>query len=219
MNYYNIKEIYKALKKIGISRNDSIYICPEIYKLGRLVEAKDKKDYVDIFFKAILDIIGPKGTMVINTYTFQTLRKNEIFNYEKTISTSGTFSEYIRKRKKSLRSIHPVFSVSAIGANKKKICFNNSLSNYGEGSPYQRFLDLNGKVLNLGMDPCLNPFLHLAEMKAGVSYKFSKINDLTYLKDNKKIRNIFSSYVRYLGLTLDFDYSKFKKELIKKKIN
>ena len=29
--------------------------------------------------------------------------------------------EYIRKKKGSLRSVHPVFSVSAIGKNQKKI--------------------------------------------------------------------------------------------------
>lgn len=191
MNLYNIIDIYKALKKIGISKNDTVYICPEIYKLGKLNDAKDTKEYTAQFFKVIYDIIGPGGTIAINTYTFQVLREKKIFNYEKTVSSSGIFSEYIRKKKGSLRSVHPVFSVSAIGKNKKNICSNNSLSNYGEGSPYQKFLDLNGKVLNLGMDPWLNPFLHVAEMKAGISTKFSKLSELTYIHNKKRKKKYF----------------------------
>ncbi len=218
MNLYNIIDIYKALKKIGISKNDTVYICPEIYKLGKLNGAKNTKEYIAKFFKVISDIIGPGGTIAINTYTFQVLREKKIFNYEKTVSSSGAFSEYIRKKKGSLRSVHPVFSVSAIGKNKKKICSNNSLSNYGEGSPYQKFLDLNGKVLNLGMDPWLNPFLHIAEMKAGISYKFTKLSELTYIQNKKRKKNIFSNYVRYLSLTTNFDYSSFAKELKRKKL-
>ena len=218
MNLYNIIDIYKALKKIGISKNDTVYICPEIYKLGKLNDAKDTTEYIAKFFKVIYDIIGPGGTIVINTYTFQVLREKKIFNYEKTVSSSGVFSEYIRKKKGSLRSVHPVFSVSAIGKNKKYICSNNSPSNYGEGSPYQKFLDLNGKVLNLGMDPWLNPFLHIAEMKAGISTKFSKLSELTYIQNKKRKKKIFSNYVRYLSLTNDFDYSSFAKELKKKKL-
>ena len=99
MNLYNIIDIYKALKKIGISKNDTVYICPEIYKLGKLNGAKNTKEYIAKFFKVISDIIGPGGTIAINTYTFQVLREKKIFNYEKTVSSSGAFSEYIRKKK------------------------------------------------------------------------------------------------------------------------
>ena len=71
------------------------------------------------------------------------LRFNKKFIYEKTISSSGSFSEFIRGMKGSLRSSHPVFSVTSIGKNKKKICSSNAISNYGKGSPYDNFLKLN----------------------------------------------------------------------------
>ena len=82
MNLYNIIDIYKALKKIGISKNDTVYICPEIYKLGKLNDAKDTKEYTAQISKVIYDIIGPGGTIAINTYTFQVLREKKIFNGE-----------------------------------------------------------------------------------------------------------------------------------------
>ena len=38
---------------ITISKNDTVYICPEIYKLGKLNDAKDTTEYTAKFFKVI----------------------------------------------------------------------------------------------------------------------------------------------------------------------
>ena len=50
MKLYNINDIHKALKKIGISKNDMVYICPEIYKLGKL-DVKSKNEYIEVFLR------------------------------------------------------------------------------------------------------------------------------------------------------------------------
>jgi len=218
MKIYKDINIRNSLRKVGLKKNDIIYINPEIYKFGKLFEAKNKNDYFGIFFKNINKIIGKNGTIVVNSYTFQTLRYNKSFVYEKTISSSGKFSEYIRKNKKSLRSNHPVFSVTAYGKYKNYVCKNNSLNNYGNNSPYQKFLKLNGKILNLGMGPWLNPFIHVAEMLAGVPYFYNKFTKVNYYKKNKKINKNFSSYVRFLNLKLMYDYKKLKKKLLENKV-
>ena len=137
--------------------------------------------------------------------------KGEKFVYEKTKCSSGKFSEFIRSRGDSLRSDHPVFSVSAIGKNKKYICSKNSLHNYGYGSPYHKFLKLNGKILNLAMEPCFNPLLHYAEFLVGVPYYYNKLTKLRYYKKGKKINKSFSSYVRYLNLDIKRNLNTFKK--------
>ena len=138
--------------------------------------------------------------------------------YEKTKCTSGEFSEYIRKQRGSLRSHHPVFSVTALGKYKKYLCSNNSFHNYGHNSPYQKFLELNGKVLNLAMDPCLNPFLHVAEFLVGVPYYYNKLTKVNYYKNSKKVNKYFSSSVRYLNLDFHIELGRLKKELTRKKI-
>ena len=81
--------------------------------------------------------------------------------------------EYMRNLRSSVRSNHPVFSVVAIGKLKNQICKSNSLNNYGYNSPYDKFLKYNGKILNLGMDPELNPFRHVMEFKNGVPYCYN----------------------------------------------
>ena len=178
MNSYSEKNIETALKNVGLKKGQVVYINPEIYKFGILKEAKNKNDYFKIFFNKINNVLGKKGTITVNSYTFQTLRYNKKFVYEKTVSSSGKFSEYVRNKKGSIRSDHPVFSVVSLGKYKKKICSNNSLSNYGFNSPYHNFLQLNGKILNLGMNPAKNPFIHVAEFLSAVPYCYNKLTKI-----------------------------------------
>ena len=219
---YSKKDIINSLKKVGLKKNDTIYLSFELYKFGNLKEAKSKNDYYKSFFDSINKIIGKKGTIAVNTYTFQTLRFGKKFDYKRTKCTSGEFSEYIRKRKGSLRSNHPVFSVSALGRHKKYICNNNSYHNYGYGSPYQKFLDLDGKLLNLGMDPCFNPFFHVAEFLVGVPFYYNKLTKVKYEKNNFNIKKYFSSSERYLNLNITRwnkeNLIKLKKNMLKKNI-
>ena len=149
-----------------------------------------------------------------NSYSFQTLRYNKNFVFEKTPCSSGNWSEYLRNLKGSVRSNHPVFSVVAIGKLKNKIFKKNSFNNYGEKSPYDFFLKNNGKILNIGMDPELNPFRHVVEFNYGVPYCYNKLTKINYYKKNKRIDKIFSSFVQYKS----FKISSKEKDKINKKI-
>ena len=214
MKYYSQKDIINALKKIGIKKKDNIFVNPEIYRFGLFNDASNNHDYFNIFYKILNNLIGPNGTLCMNTYSFNTLRYNESFNYHNIKTTSGKLSEILLKDKNSIRSHHPVFSVTAIGKQASFICKNNSLNNYGYNSPYNKFLKTNGKIINLGMEPWQNPFNHVSEFLIGVPYYYNKFTNVKYLR-NKKIINIkFSSFVRYLNFDLVENFNEIKKELI-----
>ena len=218
MKPYKTKYIEFSLKKIGIKKGDSVFVNPEIFKLGKYKDAKNKTEYYKNFYSVIKKIIGIKGTVCINTYTFDTLRFKKEFIYEDSKCTSGEFSSLILSQKNSIRSNHPVFSVAAIGRLSKFICQNNSFHNYGYNSPYHKFIRINGKILNLGMDPWRNPFNHVAEFLAGVPYAYNKPTVVKYFKKSKKRNLLFSSYVRYLNFELKPNYKIIAKELAKKKL-
>ena len=218
MHDYTKKDILKSLLKVGLKKNDLVYINPELFNFGIMKDAKNKEDYYKTFLNIILDVIGSKGTLVTNTYSFQTLRYKKNFIYEKTACSSGTFSEILRKKKNSIRSEHPAFSVSAIGKYKNYICKNNSHHNYGYNSPYQKFIKLNGKILNLAISPAWNPFLHVSEFKMGVPYYYNKLISTKYFKNKKKIKSKFIASVRYLNLNLDYDLKHLENQIFKKKI-
>ena len=218
MKNYNSADIEKSLKKIGLKRGDSVFINPEIYRLGNFYNSKNDNNIYEELYSIINSIIGKNGTICVNTYTFNTLKYNQRFIFEDTKCTSGGFSEFFLKQKKIVRSSHPAFSVSAIGKNSKIICNNNSNHNFGYNSPYQKFTHLNGKVLNLGMEPWKNPYNHIAEHMIGVPYYYNKLSKIKYLKKNKINNYNFSSFVRYLDFNLIWNYKNLKKELNNSKI-
>ena len=217
MKSYNKNDILKSLKNIGIKKGDLVFVNSEIYKLGVLDDSININIY-DIFFKSIKKIIGSTGTICLNTFTFNTLRNGDKFIFEDKKSTSGGFSKYILNKKKIIRSKHPVYSITAIGSKAKKICEKNSFHNFGYNSPYEKFARLNGKILNLGMDPWRNPYNHVAEHMMGVPYRFNKFTKVDYKKKGLKKNYDFSTFVRYLDFNLVDEYKYIKIELSKKKI-
>ena len=218
MRKYKSEDLNNALKKIGVKKNDLIFINPEIYRLGYFYNNENNKSIYEEFFNNIIKLIGMNGTICVNTYTFDTLKYNKKFLYESSKCTSGGFSEFILKQKNVIRSDHPVFSVAAIGKYAKKICNNNSSHNFGYNSPYQKFCNLNGKVLNIGMDPWKSPYNHVAEYMIGVPYYYNKLTEVKYFKKKKLKYYKFSSFVRYLDFNLIWDYEKLKNKLSKTKI-
>ncbi len=217
MKSYSQNDIIKSLKKVGLKKGDLVHINPEIFKLGQLSASKNLNVY-SVFFSLIKKLIGDSGTICLNTFTFNTLRNGDRFTYEDAKSTSGGFSKFLLKKKKIVRSHHPVYSISAIGPKAKIICKKNSSHNFGYNSPYDKFVKLNGKILNIGMDPWKNQYNHVAEHMIGVPYYYNKLTEVKYFQEGKKKNHKFSTAVRYLNFKLDWEFKYIKKELSKKKI-
>lgn len=213
---YNSKDILKSLRKIGLKKGDLIHINPEIYRLGNYISEKNSNVYEE-FYKSVRELIGNTGTICCNSFTFDTLRHGKKFIYESNECTSGGFSKFLLGKKKVIRSFHPVYSVLAIGPHAKEICTNNSFHNFGYNSPYEKFMRLNGKVLNLGMEPWHNQYNHVAEHMIGVPYYYNKLTNVKYFKGGKKKKIKFSTFVRYLNFNCVWDFKYIKNELAKKK--
>ena len=218
MKIYKIDDVRKAIKSVGIKKGDAVFIFPETYKFGILENIEFHHKIYESFYKIISEIIGPKGTICIQSHTFDTLRFNNKFYYDKPESTSGGFTNYILSLKKTIRSNHPAFSVASIGYKSKFISQNNSFHNYGYNSPLEKFLRLNGKFLSLGSDYVINPFNHIAEYMAGVPFYYNKYKKFQIVKDKKIEKQEYTSSVRYLNLELVYDFKELKKELKKYKI-
>tara|TARA_B100001250_G_C19798754_1_gene789983 strand:+ start:118 stop:918 length:801 start_codon:yes stop_codon:yes gene_type:complete len=217
MKRFSIIKFNKTLKNLGLKTNDNVLLVPELFRLGKLENVNNAEEYYSTILNTILKIIGPKGTIFINTYTFDRSRLNKDFINETSVSSAGAFSNYILK-KKVVRSNHPVFSVSGLGKNAKTVCSNNSSHNFGYLSPYYKMMNINTKILCLGIEMIRNPFSHVAEYFMGVPYCYNKIFKKRVIKNNKTINKKFVSFVRYLNLKFAFDINKLEKLLIKKKI-
>ena len=81
MKTYTINDLRKSIRKVGIKKGDTVFIYPEIYKFGILENIQSNNQLYEVFFKVIKKIIGPKGTICIQSYTFDTLRFKRKFSF------------------------------------------------------------------------------------------------------------------------------------------
>lgn len=103
------------------------------------------------------NIVGPEGTLVFPTYprlsSYRFLMSGEVFDVRKTPSFMGILSEFARRQKNAVRSLHPTKSVVAIGPLAEALTGDHHRSPfpYDVTSPYFRTVEHSGKVIGLGV--------------------------------------------------------------------
>lgn len=189
------KKLSFSLKKIGLKNGDTLYVSGNLinfytddYKKSLLLPK--------IFFNEIFKIIGKDGTIAFPAHNFNLVNSTRIFDPKKTLSISGSFSNYIIKHKKFERQVHPFASIGAIGGKAKYICKTFKRSVYGKSTPFDKLIKLNCKFLSLGMPINLNcSQVHHIEYLNKVPYRYNKYF-YHKIKIKNQIKNIrFSLFV------------------------
>ena len=118
-NSLNFKNILKIdLKKLKIKNISNLFVTSNLSKLKYPQLKKDLK--LKLILESIKETMGKNYTIFTPTSTLNLVNTNEIFDIKKTKSFKmGPLSEYIRNQN-SVRSLHPYWSISAIGKNTVK---------------------------------------------------------------------------------------------------
>ncbi len=159
------KHLIKNFHSIGIKKGDLLFVHSSLRSIG----------FVDngpiSVIEAIMDVIGPQGTLVFPTFSINKTMENTlnnkkyIFDPDTTPSTVGKITEVFRKLNNVKRSIHPTHSVAALGPLAEEIT-NTHLddgTNFGKSSPLGKIYDLNGKIFGLGINFGPVTFYHVYE--------------------------------------------------------
>lgn len=134
---------------------------------------------VNVVIQALLDSLGPEGTLVAYVDFepfFDDGEEDEIPVFDKRIAHAardhGVLHETLRNWPGALRSDHPDAGVVAVGAQAAWITNDHPFQyGYGEGSPFEKFVQTNGQVLMLGAPLDTITLLHYAEHKAQIPDK------------------------------------------------
>lgn len=166
-------DLSSELEKIGLSKNMNCYVAGNIISLAKT--RIKKNNLLPLCLSAFTDIIGSSGTIFSPSASMNLCNTEIPFDLEKTPSHNmGAFAEFIRLQTSSVRSLHPFWSISGIGANTG-ILNNVSRHSYGVGSPWSRFLDLDVMQINLGVHPSKAvTLIHHVEVTTGVPYRYTK---------------------------------------------
>lgn len=183
----NIKEFEKdfllSFKKLKLNKNKNVYITSNLTNISKIRIPKQKK--LELIFNSLTKTIGKKYTIFVPGASLNLCNSNIPFDLANTPSHKmGPLAEYIRK-KKSIRSIHPFWSICGIGQNSK-ILKDVSKHAYGYGSPWSKMLDFDFLQLNIGMHPSKAvTLIHHIETIIGVPYRYSKSFKHKVISNNK----------------------------------
>jgi aminoglycoside 3-N-acetyltransferase len=162
------EQVVDCLKSIGIHADDGLLTHSAIQFLGRPAGG------MGLYLKAILQVIGAHGTLAVPTFNFG-FAKGERYDPMKTPSQRmGAFSEYVRQLPEAGRTTHPMQSLAVVGRFRDDLISRDTPSAFDPGSPFERMLELDFKLLLLGADISASSIFHYSEHQNEVPYRYWK---------------------------------------------
>ena len=154
------QQIVRDLINLGVKSGDSVMMHSSLSALG-IVEGG-----ADAVVDALLEAVGPKGTLLVPAFRDSVWGNAEDFSISDCTSCrknnlclsqqcgfQGIISETVRKRPGSLRSCHPTHSWVALGPMAEFLLKGHraSLTPCGKGNPFEALVELGGIILTLGV--------------------------------------------------------------------
>jgi aminoglycoside 3-N-acetyltransferase len=185
---FTVGSISHDLRELGLASGQTVLVHSALSAFGYVVGG------VRTVVAALLDTLGPEGTLVVPTHSgelsdpahwanppipqswWNTVR-DEMPAYDPQLTGTrkmGAIPEYVRHLPGAIRSLHPTSSFCALGPNADFITADHVLENgFGDHSPLGRLYDLEASILLLGVGHLNNTTLHLAEGRAPAMRPFT----------------------------------------------
>ncbi len=221
------QSLVNNIRRLGIGKGDVVYTATDLTRLPlpkpdreircALGGAARRILWLEWVYLSIREVIGNKGTIVAPTFSYDYARSNTPFIYEESPGEVCNFSEYIRVKKGAIRSLHPLFSLTAIGPKAGEICRNVGKSAYGQRSAFSRLRHAGTIFLFLGapLGESLT-YIHHMEQLYGVNHYFNKAFDAPVYIRGQKIPGPWLAFVRYLGCDIEIHIQRFENHLREK---
>jgi len=191
MNRTSEDDLAEIFTELGVRAGDRLFIHAFLPSLG-VVEGG-----MDSIVKVIQGLIGSSGCLIVPTFS-ASYRRNEVYDVKHSKSFNGAFSEYVRSLPGAVRSLCPMFSMAAIGANANSLMERPTNACFGKGSVYEKLFDQEIKFIGLGVDwnQGYSFFMHLEKL-AAVPYRDDRVyQGLTRLLDGSLIEDDSIHFVR-----------------------
>ena len=215
-SYITNIDFIKNLEKIKAYDCKVLYIHSEI-NFGIPNPKLEKKKILEILFQCITEMAVP--TLCIPTYTFSFCNK-EIFDVQKSVSKMGILSEFIRKKRKGIRTIDPLLSVCIYGENKG-LARDLGKDSIGFNSHFDKIHNSqNVKFLFFGptVGSCFT-YMHYIEKLLEVPYRYDREFKGLIINNKKKCHDKYNLFVRYNGVNVGNGSFIYEENMFKKKIS
>lgn len=211
------KELISALKAVGVRAGDIVHVQSDLRRIGPVDSESTREGMLGFYLKAFQEVLGREGTITVGTSFEDYARHGVPFVREESPSRQGVFSEFIRTQRGAERSIHPIVSVTGLGARAAEICGGAHYDGFGYESPWGRLHRANAKILALGLGAKYEggtTFFHYLEKLYGVPYQYTKIYTIPVYSAGLELSGPFTMSVRYLDFGITNDTLRFKLHLV-----
>ena len=173
------KQLVEDLKKIGLTAGDVVIVHSALAAIGQI--SGGAKTVIE----ALLEVLTPSGTLMMPVFA-----GGLPFDFKKSPSGLGAITEAFRNYRGVKRSFHPTHSVCALGPKADDLIRDHlkSPTACGKETPYGRLIDMNGKILLLGVDNDRNTILHTLEEYAESPYLSER--QFPYFDEKGKVKNL-----------------------------
>ena len=153
-----------ALRRVGVELGDVLLVHSSYDKFegfsGRPSDA----------IRVLQDVVGTTGTLLMPTLPFtgtavDYASRGAMFDVRRTPSQVGLLTELFRRSPSVLRSVHPTHPVAAWGMHAAEMLAIHHLARTpcGDGTPFARLLERDGRILLLGAGVESMTFFHYIE--------------------------------------------------------
>lgn len=204
-----------ALRAAGLARGDVVHVQSDLRTIGPVDAGPDRESMLAFYLDAFTEVLGSEGTLTVCT-SFEDYGRYAVpFIREESPSRIGVFSEYIRTRPHAVRSLHPIVSVTGLGARAAELCGGAHFDGFGYDSPWGRLERANAKFMGFGsrIRDSLT-FTHYIEKLYGVPYQYTKVFRAPVVAAGKEVPGPFTMSVRYLDFSIEYDVAGFERELL-----
>ena len=208
-------DIARALRAVGVRQGDTAFAHSSLSAFGYV------EGGADAVIDALLDALGPSGTLVLPTFTWGPFHKLDsgVFDVANTPCETGRIPETFRKRPGVVRSAHVCHSVAAWGP-KARFALGEDFRSFGPGSVFDRLHQLDSWYLLLGVGFNSCTALHMVEEYEQVPYRryrdFKKFR--VVLPDGRTVPSSCVEFLKVEGYRNDFSKAEplfFKEGLLK----
>lgn len=150
---------------LGLTSGDTVYVHSSVDQLN-----------LGFAFYRILpliqNVIGSQGTVLFPTYpnrspvsSYEYLKQGRVYDVRRTPSYTGLLTEFARRQRKAIRSLHPTKSVCAIGPLAEILTASHQESPYPYDtcSPYYKLVEHEAKIIGIGVHTTYLSFVYCVD--------------------------------------------------------
>jgi aminoglycoside 3-N-acetyltransferase len=204
------KVLRTLLDELGVVANETIYLAIDMARIPlprwpvtlspHAIRAREDR-WCAFIFEHIMEALGPRGTLLVGTFSYSCSNPKIPFVLEKTPSEIGPFTNWVRQHPQAIRSLHPIFSVAGIGPRATEILSNTGSAAFGSCSPFGRLSVNNTRFVNLGVPLRLTlTYIHHLEQCYGCSHRYHKIFSTDVIQNGRKVDREFLGFMRWRGV-------------------